>query len=392
MRAFIFNLLSLAPLFAVAGCDPDADDLTGGSGFGADDPVSFRCLGGCFQSPYLGTFDISNLNEVEAADATSPDGQLTVRWTRIVKGGQEYAELRVSDLAKCEIRRHSTSPWEGCEGSIIDLSMVRGSTLTTGKIWIKALGTDSNGPLTVYKYRVKGDLDPITDQVDDKFPFDVCPEGDDDSHLLVMLPDVQTLWTGGGDGLGELVASTSTRFTLACDGYAQAKGYTRARVLPATGGARNYGVANYNAITHAMRALFRRHGSTDQYDALTEHGTPIAIKDLLHSPPLFDELDNSPPIIGYGEYLLESVYNGLPNLQSGRKGATCKKPYVNFPCDNGGSNQFPYGVHRRPEFSPPILDIPGWSDLPECDTQDLGDFGAVGVYGWYEGTCSVSEW
>jgi hypothetical protein len=223
-----------------------------------------------------------------------------------------------------------------------------------------------------------------------KFPYEVCPAGgEDNTRSVVMLPDVQATWvvTSFDDGLAELVASTASKFSLACDGYAEAKGYVRGKVLPNTGGARNYGVANYNGFTHAMRALFRKLGTTDQYDALTEHGTVVRLKDLKNSPPLFNELTQTPPAIGYGHYLLESVYNGDAALQSGRKGATCKKAYVDFPCSGAGETEFPDGIHRRPEFSPPMTDIPGWSELPDCDMVHLNTFGAVGVYEWYQGQC-----
>jgi hypothetical protein len=387
MRASILTLVSLGTLLAFTGCDVDTDDALQGG-----DDVSFRCLSGCFQSPHVGLFDISNMNETKNSTATSADGALTVRWTNIVKNNITYLELRVTDLAKCEVRQSNTANWEGCEGAYIDLLITRGSLTTAAKIEVESLATDSSGALNVYKYIVKGNLDPVDGSLETHTIHEVCPEGGDGTRAVVMLPNVQATWadTSAHDGLGELVLSTSNKFSLACDGYAQAKGYTRARVLPATGGARYYGVANYNAITHAMRALFRRPGTTDQYDALTEHGTAIAIKDELNHPPLFDELDQSPPVFGYGEYLLESVYNGQSGVQGGRKGATCNKPYPGVPCGSGGV-EFPDGIHRRPEYSPPMVEISGWDDLPECQLSNLDDFGAVGVYEWYEGPC-IAQW
>jgi hypothetical protein len=382
MRTSILTLASLASLLAFTGCDVDADGALEG------DDVAFRCLNGCFQSPHVGLFDISNMNETKNSTATSADNSLTVKWTNIVKNGNTYLELRVTDLAKCEIRLSNTANWEPCEGAYIDLVIQRGSLTSAAKIEIESLSTDSSGPLSVYKYIVKGNLDPVDGSLETHTIHEVCPEGGDGTRAVVMLPNVQAVWadTSVHDGLGELVTSTSNKFSLACDGYAQAKGYTRAKVLPATS-ARNYGVANYNAITHAMRALLRRPNTTDQYDALTEHGTAIAIRDELHSPAWFDEHDQSPPIFGYGAYLLESVYNGQSGVQSGRKGATCKKSYANFPCSGEGELEFPYGIHRRPEFSPPMLEIDGWDDLPECDTNDLDGFGAISVWEWYEGVC-----
>lgn len=387
MRASILTFVSLGSLLAFAGCDVDTGDVLQDG-----DEVSFRCLNGCFQSPHVGLFDISNMNETKNATATAADGGLTVKWTNIVKNGNTYIELRVTDLAKCEIRQSTTANWEPCEGAVIDLTITRGSLVKAAKIEVESLTTDNSGALTVYKYLVKGNLDPVDGSLETDTIHEVCPESVDGTRAVVMLPDVQAVWsdTSAHDGLGELVTSTTNKFSLACDGYAMAKGYTRAKVLPATS-ARNYGVANYNAITHAMRALFRRPNTTDQYDALTEHGTAISIRDELHNPAWFDELDQSPPILGYGVYLLESVYNGQPSVQSGRKGATCQKAYPNYPCSGEGEAEYAGGIHRRIEFSPPIDVIDGWADLPECQQSNLGtfgSFGAVSVWEWYEGTCS----
>lgn len=384
MRTSFLTFVSLASLLAFAGCDVDtADVLQDG------DEVAFRCLSGCFQSPYVGLFDISNMNETKNATATSADNNHTVKWTNIVKNGLTYLELRVTDLAKCEIRQSTTANWEPCEGATIDLQIVRGLSITTAKIEVESLTTDNSGALTVYKYLVKSNRDPVDGSLETDTIHPVCPEGGDGTRAVVMLPNVQAVWTDTSthDGLGELVASTTNKFSLACDGYAMAKGYARARVLPATS-SRNYGVANYNAITHAMRALFRRPNTTDQYDALTEHGTWISIRDELHNPAWFDELDQPPPIFGYGVYLLESVYNGQPGVQSGRKGATCQKPYPDYPCSGTGETEYPDGIHRK--FSPPLVEIDGWADLPECQLSNLGTFGAISVWEWYEGICMPS--
>jgi hypothetical protein len=274
--------------------------------------------------------------------------------------------------------------------TIIDLKITEGGLVKNAKIEIVDETIDSSGPLTVYKYDIKADLDPLTNAQGKDIEFPICPAGGDDgTRRVVMLPDVLSTWivTDDDDGFAELVASTSTRFTLACDGYAEAKGYVRGRVLPNTGGARNYGVANYNGFTHAMRALLRKQDSP-RYSSLTQHGTPVTILDLKNNPPLFNELSNSPPAIGYGVYLLESAYNGDPAAQGGRRGATCKMPYANLPCSGANQLAFPNGIHRRPEYSPPISVVAGWSALPECDMDYLDDYGSVGVFKWFQGQCS----
>ncbi|PCC68608.1 hypothetical protein SAMN02745121_05282 [Nannocystis exedens] len=393
MRTSTLIILSLGTLFAFTGCD--LDDETDDARLDPDEAVAFRCGGtGCTQSPHVGTFNISNLSEDTTA-VTSPDGTTSVQWTGLTKNGLPYAQLRVTDGARCEVSPTTAAlGWQSCVGTVIDLSIAQGGQVTTAKMEIQDEMIDSSGALPVYKYRIKANLDPLTGQTSPKFQYDICPAGGEDgTRRVVMLPDVQATWvvTNFDDGLAELIPSTSARFTLACDGYAEAKGYTRGKVLPNTGGARNYGVADYNGFTHAMRALFRKQGTTSEYSALTEHGTPVRLKDLKNDPPLFDELDQTPPIIGFGVYLLESVYNGDVAVQSGRKGATCKKPYVDFPCSGNGEIEYPDGVHRRPEYSPPMTVIPGWSDLPDCDTIHLNAFGAVGVYGWYQGQCLPPE-
>lgn len=387
------TMLSFGSLLAFTGCDPEDDASHDDGAFvDEDENVSFRCIGvGCVQSPFLGTFDISNLSELVGVAPPSPNNMINVRWTALSKAGVPYAELRVTDLARCETRQSTTAPWVSCVGLVIDLKVHRGLTVTTGAVRIESESVDNTGALAVYKYDVKGNLNPLNNVKSEKFEYPVCPLGDDSARTLVMLPDVQTTYvvTDNDDGLGELTTSTNSRFTLACTGYAMAKGYTRSKVLPVTGGARSYGLSNYNAFTHAMRALYREHGTTNQYMALTEHGTSISIKDLANDPPLFDELTGTPPIIGYGTYLLESVYNASNARQNGRKGATCKRPYEDFPCVSPSGLEFPSGVHRRPEYSPPMTVIEGWSSLPDCDTNDLGDFGTIGVYMWYEGQCDA---
>lgn len=382
MRTSTLAVAPFATLLALVGCDAeDASQI-------ADDPVSFRCVGtGCVQSPYLGGFDISNLSELVNVNAASPDGAATVRWVGLKKGSQTYTELRVTDLAECQVRRH-TADWEPCEGTIIELRITRGSLVKSAAIKIESRETITGGALDVHQYEVLGNLDPLTGVESKTFSFPVCPLDEEGTRRLVMLPDVRTNWTvNDDDGLGELATAGSTSFTLACTGYAEAKGYTRSRVLPATGGARNYGIASYNGYIHAMRALYRNPGTTAEYSALTEHGTAISILDLTHNPPLFNELDQSPPFTGFGVYLLESVYNGDPLLQGGRKGATCKKAYPGYPCSGQGQTDFPGGMHRLLDYRPPLTVVDGWASMPDCDVNDLDASGSVAVYIWTQGQC-----
>ncbi len=359
---FLLALSSL--LIAAPACDVE-DDL---DFIDEDESVGFRCGSPCLgsNSPYLGTWDITNQFVVPNHDAVSPEGGLSMRWTG-VKGGNAITDIWVDreGAATVVVSGGATAPITGAR---FNVTVNDGATTEIGKIWFSS-ATATPGvedpSFTVTRYDIRTNINPGPDHVsfgeyegDDW--WSVCPITLSGNNTAVLLSHTHADQSGDWGA----VRLKEDEFAIACDGHALAKGVTNLNVIPRNGSTRSYGYARYSALMHGWQALF--HGVSR-----TQLGTEVALVDTANTPPLFDTrgLITLPPTQGIAyQWMLESVYK--PAVDKINSGAQCK--FTSHP-------QRPRGEHRNSLYDPPVTTISGWKYLPEC-TGALSQYGDVAVY------------
>ena len=359
---FLLALTSL--LVAAPACDVE-DDL---EFIDEDEPTAFRCGSPCLSgnSPYLGTWDITNQFFSPNHDSKSPDGDLSMRWTGI-KGGNAITGVEVDREGAATVA-FSSGPAEPIAGARFNVTVNDGGTIEYGKIWFRS-ATATAGVLdpnfTVTRYDIRTNINPGPDHVsfgeyegDDW--WSVCPVNLYGTNTAVLLSEAHADQSGDWGA----VRLKEDEFVIACDGHSLAKGVTNLNVIPRSGATRSYGYDRYSSLMHGWQALF--HGVSR-----TQLGTQVAVVDTANTPPLFDTripiLLTPPKYFGY-QWMLESVYGqAVDKIDSG---AQCK--FTSHP-------QRPHGEHRNSHYDPPVTLLSGWSALPEC-TGALSQYGDVAFY------------
>ncbi|WAS95865.1 hypothetical protein [Nannocystis punicea] len=354
-------LFSLALTSALAAaCDDDLELVD------ADEPVAFRCGIPCVNSPYLGSYDITNLTYRHGFESVSPDGEHSMSWTGTKSGATISAiNVTVDGTATVSLSTGSTVP---IVGSRLDLVVNYGGTTTNGKVWFAGVTTepgDEDDSFTVTRYDIRTNVypGPAHEFVGtEKDPWwTVCPANVHGSNMAVLLSDTHA--DSIADGSIGWVNYDYTEFAIACDGHSLAKGVTELNVVPRSGHARSYGYDHYSSLMQGWQAVF-------QGQSRTFLGAPVGVVDTAHSPPLFHTLGPiplPPPIIGQYQWVLESVYK---DTGTATRGARCKFT---------GNAYRLQGEHRNSAYDPPVAQIAGWSSLPEC-SGNLSQYGDVAFY------------
>lgn len=360
------TLFLLASTFSLAACD--AGEVTGL--VDADDAVAFRCGTPCVNSPYLGVYDITNQATRPDVDATSPDGQYTMRWTsgHVHPMGASVTSMSVSAQGVATVDLANGAMNVPITGKEFNLEIFDGVNTETGKIWFAGATTepgDEDPSFTITRYDIRTNVDPgpgghvhFYDENGVSW-WSVCPAVDG-SHTAVLL-DQTHAHTSGSVGW---VDYATTGYAIACDGHALSKGVTELNVVPEPGSSRGYGYDHYSSLIQGWQAVF-------QDSSWTYLGAQVGVVDLVNDPPLFDTLGPIPlpsPIVGQYEWILESVYEDTGHAHT--RGAQCK--YTGHPLR-------PKGEHRNANYDPPVDEIPGWSSLPQC-SGDLSQYGDVAFY------------
>lgn len=351
--SILFSLASLTVL--LAACD-------------VDEPSVFRCGTPCVNSPYLGVLDITNQSLRPGVDAIGPDGQLSVRWTAGVMAPTKTAidAITVSPHGAASVAL-ATGQTVPIVGARFDLTVTRGDTSTSRKLWFADATTeqgDEDPTFTITRYDIRTDVDPGADhedfgRIDGESWWSICPTIEGGSNLAVLLPATHA----DADGGVGWVALDDGEYAIACDGHSLAKGLTELNVVPRAGGARGYGHARYSSLMQGWQAVFAG-------ESRTFFGAEVGIRDAANDPPLFDTLDSlrrRTPAAGEYEWILESVYRDTGDEA---RGAQCK--FTTHPLR-------PLGAHRNPAYDPPVDLLSGWRSLPEC-SGDPSRYGDVAFY------------
>lgn len=343
----------LFTLAVVAACD-DPEDFLGDP----DDPTTLRCTPpNCYSSnsPYIGSWNVSNLPAEAFVTRSSPDGSATMYWQSGTIHSTPEGRLTMSGMS--------------IVGRTLTYTITANGVTTSGH-QLKFLSEEipSGGTyFNVPRYQIGTSVppaDPIEFPLVAKGLYSVCPQSEEGTKAVV-LKGVK-LSNAPGDIM--VLVPDNTNLVIACMGHALGKPATQLEVLPTTnamfpymGGQvdRGYGPLNYSGTVEAFRAFFDHH-------SWTVVGTEIHLRDEAHSPRWFDQTTSlpPPPVIGYYTYVPESVYHYV-------SGAECYYTDANFP----------EGAHRRPEYDPPGAAIPQWNSLPDCGAQSQwAGFGNVSVH------------
>lgn len=355
MRTLAFFSLALTSALAAA-CDDDLELVD------ADEPVAFRCGTPCVNSPYLGSYDITNLTYRNGFESVSPDGQHSMSWTG-TRAGQPISAINVLADGTATVTLTTGGIPPSIVGSRLDVVVTDGNTTTNGKIWFAGMTTeagDEDPSFTVTRYDIRTNVDPGPGHPfigTDKDPWwAVCPANVFGSNMAVLLSDTHAESIANGS-IG-WVEYDYTEFAIACDGHSLAKGVTELNVVPRSGHPRSYGHARYSSLMQGWQAVF-------QGQSRTFLGAPIGVVDTANNPPMFDTLGPiplPPPVLGEYQWVLESVYK---DTGTAARGARCKFT---------GNAYRPQGEHRNSAYDPPVTQLSGWSSLPECS-------GSLSLYG-----------
>ena len=363
MRTSTQFLLALTSvLLAAPACDAE-EDL---DAVDQDEPTAFRCGTPCFNSPYLGAWDITNQSIRANNNAVSPDGALSVRWVSGTLGGVGIGGITVNPQGAAMVSL-SSAPAAPITGARFNLIVTENNTTHLGKIRFAGATTtqgDEDPTFTITRYDIRTNVNPGPDhqdfgQYEGDHWYSVCPITQGGTNKAVLLSQTHTDQVADSGS----VRQNTTEFAIACDGHALSKGVTQLNVIPRPGTTRSYGHARYSSLVQGWQAIF--HG-----DSHTYLGAEIGVVDVANNPPLFNTLGPiplPPPIVGQYEWILESVYK---DTGAGNRGAQCK--FTTHALRSGGD-------HRNSFYDPPTEMIPGWDSLPQCSGA-LSQYGDVAFY------------
>lgn len=381
MKTALLTSIVLLPLtFVGSACDePTAVPDAAADEFGGfdDDDVEFRsCTPPCFNAPYHGTYEWTNLYQGGSASsvigrlANTPDGQHRIAVLGMSNGLITATRSRVSDTGQWQLG-NSNEQWFSPEGFTLTIGVYdldNNPIDTTKYVRVADEVIQTGGLYSKYSYDLVTNWNPGTGYSSAGTGlWHVCPMNPQGDYTGNWQPNVYTQRSNAPSsqpraGLVSFTAVTSGA-SYHCNESGPGKLSRQLEVFANAGTTvgRNIGIDGAEATVNAIRAVAP--DADGKSLATTAYGMayyPVH----LDANPKFDTVSGINPAPGWG-LVLEAIYDDS-------QGWNCKYPHWDYP----------NGVHRNDAYDAPgqTGHIFGWHDKPDCSSGAPEDFGQVAVY------------